>query len=423
MYGLMHSRGSFYSNSLQIYVIHAQTAVSCLMWFNKDDLTRSLVASPRLTSQELVLSREIKRADAGLSTTLSLVTSPHLTSQERVLPRETKRADAGLNTATCVWIHFNSFGRSGNKVQQIMDVKEMLARCSGVASSDLQANSDPVLAFPPVLFATQEGSRDPSTILTLAAQKCQEVSYKWDYVETLARHKNCPTHPLYKISIPVDQIYSPSSPSLLANVFADRAFWKNQITTLDTMVMYFRGGDVLGEKAPHYYFQGPCSLFLESWKAANVSRAVLVYDKSAAINPCVEVVRRTIGNASIVPTPCDSAECHMMLVGRARYVVVSGKTTFTTGGFDLFPGRRRIIFRYFCDKQPPHESPAGLEVCVDGKSEGLVPWSYTNETRKAMMELPSQVVFGNMNVSTFRQYLQEGDDDHMASRLMRLRSL
>jgi len=137
--------------------------------------------------------------------------------------------------------------------------------------------------------------------------------------------------------------------------------------------MYFRGGDILIEDAHAHYSQGPCFLFLESWKAASVPRAMLVYDPNAAINPCVEVVRETIGNASIVATPCDSAECHMMIVGRAKYVVISGETTFATGGFDLFPGRRRIIFRYFCNKQVPHVSQWGLEVCVDGGSEGLVP--------------------------------------------------
>jgi hypothetical protein len=398
------------------------------MWLNKGDVTLSLVASPHLTSQERFLPHEIKRGGGGgagaesSSQKMDAAPLPPFGSKApSVFNPAADGADAGLNTTTCLWIHFNSFGRSGNKVQQIMDVKEILSRCSGVASSDFEANNDPVLAFPPVLFATQGSPDDPSKLLSIAAQECEEVFWNWGQVKILT--KNCSSRPLYKISIPIDRIDSPSSPSLLANVFADRTFWKNQITTLDTMVMYFRGGDVLSEKAPHYYFQGPCSLFLESWKAANVSRAVLVYDQSAAINPCVEMVRRTIGDASIIPTPCDSAECHMMMVGRARYVVVSGKTTFTTGGFDLFPGRRRIIFRYFCDKQLPRESPAGLEVCVDGKSEGLVPWSYTNETRKTMMKLPSQVVLGNMNASTFRQYLQEGEDDHMASRIMRVRYL
>jgi hypothetical protein len=110
----------------------------------------------------------------------------------------------------------------------------------------------------------------------------------------------------------------------------------------------------------------------------------------------------------------------MMTVGRARYVVVSGSTTFAQAGFELFPGRRRVIFRYFCGKQAPHESQVGLEVCVDGGSEGLVPWSYTNETRSIMMQRPSQALLGHMNASSFQQYLQQGDDDDMASRFMLL---
>jgi len=301
-------------------------------------------------------------------------------------------------------------------VHQVRGVKNILSRCSGVASSDSQSNGDPVLAFPPVLFATQGELDDPSTLLALAAQECQEVTYQWGGGEVA---RNCSSESLYNVSIPVDRIGS-SSPALLANVFAEHAFWKQDIATLDTMVMYFRGGDILREYAHAGYSQGPCSLFLESWYAANVSRAVLVYDPNAVIHPCVELVRGAIGNSSIVHMSCDSARCHMMTLGRARYVVISGTTTFAQAGFALFPGRRRVIFTYFCGKRAPHESQVGLEVCVDGGSEGLVPWSYTNETRNIMMQRPSQVVLGHMNASSFQQYLQQGDDDHMASRFMLL---
>jgi len=337
------------------------------------------------------------------------------------------KAGPGLNKTTCLWIHFTEYCRSGNRAIRIMQVKEMLARCSGVATSDSQSNNDPLFAFPPVLFATQNGPDDPSALLAMAAQECQEVymgeKYIWGGVETIA--KNCSSHPIYEITVPVDGIdsaYGPSSPALLANTFIDHAFWSHQVMTLDTMAMYFRGGDILRENTNPYYFQGPCSLFTESWNAANVSRATLVYDPTAAIHPCVEVVRRAIGNASIVSTPCDSAGCHMMTIGQARYVVVSGTTTFANAGFQLFPGRRRIIFRYFC-KREPHESPVGLEVCVDGESKVFKPWRYTNETRHAMLNLSSQVVLGNMTASSFRQYLQKGDDEHMALRGMRLRRL
>jgi hypothetical protein len=271
-----------------------------------------------------------------------------------------------------------------------------------------------------VLFATQGGPDDSSILLALAAQECKEVSFKWGATAEIA--KNCSSETLYNVSIPVDRIGS-SSPALLANVYADHAFWKQNIATLDTMAMYFRGGDILRENAHPGYSQGPCSLFLESWYAANVARAMLVYDPNAAIHPCVEVVRGAIGNSSIVLSPCGSVQCHMMTLGRARYVVVSGTTTFAQAGFELFPGRRRIIFRYFCNKRLPYETHMGLEICVDGGSEGLVPWNYTNETRSIMMKRPSQVVLGLMNASTFQQYLQRGEDDHITSRRMRLQRL
>jgi hypothetical protein len=217
--------------------------------------------------------------------------------------RDFRKTGPGLNTTTRLWVHFSKYGRSGNTVNQVRDVKNILSRCSGVASSDSQSNGDPVLAFPPVLFATPGGLDDPSILLALAAQECQEVTYQWGGGEVA---RNCSSESLYKVSIPVDRIGS-SSPALLANVFADHAFWKQDIATLDTMAMYFRGGDILQEHAHAGYSQGPCSLFLESWYAANVSRAVLVYDPNAAIHPCVELVRGAIGNSSIVHTFCDSA--------------------------------------------------------------------------------------------------------------------
>ena len=161
------------------------------------------------------------------------------------------KAGPGLNQTTCLWIHFDRYGRSGNKIIQITQVKDILARYSGVATSDLQSNGDPVLAFPSVLFATQNGFDDPSALLTMAAQECREVSYAWRNAEAMA--KNCSSHPIHMISIPVDgtdSAYGPSSPSLLANVFPNKAFWNHQVTTFDdTMAIYFRGGDILMHNA------------------------------------------------------------------------------------------------------------------------------------------------------------------------------
>jgi hypothetical protein len=97
----------------------------------------------------------------------------------------------------------------------------------------------------------------------------------------------------------------------------------------------------------------------------------------------------------------------MMIVGMARYIVVSGFSTFATAAFELFPGRRRIMFNYFCNKRVPHESPLGLEICVDGDTKGLVPWNYTIGTRQIMMERPSQVVWGNTTAAAFPEYLEQ----------------
>ena len=103
----------------------------------------------------------------------NLMGYPSLVFVEPMSVHESEMAGTGLNKSTCLWIHFNKYTRSGNMILQIMDVKELLSRCSGVASSDPNSNGDPALAFPPVIFGTQTNYNDPSFLLAAAAQDCR----------------------------------------------------------------------------------------------------------------------------------------------------------------------------------------------------------------------------------------------------------
>lgn len=108
----------------------------------------------------------------------------------------------------------------------------------------------------------------------------------------------------------------PSTPALIANVFQERSFGqRDQLAIWDTLVLCFRGGDILSPATHSGYSQGPCSLFFEAWKVLNVSKAMLVYDAESAVNPCVEVVREKIGNASLVDPPRATVSCHMTFLG------------------------------------------------------------------------------------------------------------
>ena len=79
-----------------------------------------------------------------------------------------------------------------------------------------------------------------------AARVCKEVTYEWGMGKQLA--KDCPASPLYDVTYPQlpASPSSPCSPALIANAFQERAFWqRDQLAIWDTLVMHFRGGDIL----------------------------------------------------------------------------------------------------------------------------------------------------------------------------------
>ena len=311
-----------------------------------------------------------------------------------------------LDNQTCVWIHLSNYGRSGNRLHQLEEVTEVLSRCSGVATSTSAVNRDSAVGFPPVLFGTR-GSPPPFQMMESAVRVCKEAAYEWGMGKQLA--KDCAASPLYDVTHPQlpGSPSSPSAPALIANVYQERAFWqRDQLAIWDTLVMYFRGGDILRPRAHPGYSQGPCSLFLEAWRVSNVSKAMLVYDPESAVNPCVEVVRETIGTASLVEPPCATVSCHMMLLGQAKYVALSGVSTFATQAFALLPSSPRVLFRYFCQNLP-REDEWGLTICVQGETKHFQPWTYTDDTRTKMLEMPSQAVMGQLDSSRLDAYLRQ----------------
>jgi hypothetical protein len=311
-----------------------------------------------------------------------------------------------------LWIHYTDFGRSGNRLQQLQDVNFILSRCSGVAISKRKIEKDAAVAFPPLILAAREEPEDMGTIIEMAARTCKEVTYQWNSTSVFTEH--CPPKPEFKIRQWAKEGPPPESVSLLSNVYSERPAWQFDMTP-DTMAMYFRGGDILA-KASNVpdYSQGPCSLFVEAWKVTNASRILLIYDgkdKKGTINPCVDVVRETVPASQIMEAPCSSVGCHLILIGRATYVVVSGHSTFPAAAMALFPARRRVTFQYFCGA-PPKVTGNAMEICIDGETKGLIPWHFTKETRQIMLERPSKVNLGkredgaNVVVVPWRDYLR-----------------
>lgn len=191
-------------------------------------------------------------------------------------------------------------------------------------------------------------------------------------------------------------------PDLLPHVLVEKRAWEHTFDN-SAMLMYFRGGDILQVNAHSGYSQAPCSLFLESWNFIKPQRAMLVYDQRTAINPCVQVMEKHIPAHQRVEPPCDGAGCHMTLIGRAPYVVVSGASTIADNSLKLFPGNKRVVFRYFCHREP-HNTDNSMQICVNGSNQGLVPWSYTDATRNQMLNIPSNVVLGGLNARYVKSY-------------------
>ncbi|EWM27684.1 hypothetical protein Naga_100104g24 [Nannochloropsis gaditana] len=149
--------------------------------------------------------------------------------------------------------------------------------------------------------------------------------------------------------------------------------------------MYFRGGDILRENAHELYSQAPCSLLFEAFNFVNATRYMLVFDPKEKFNPCIDVVRSKIPESTSVSTPCHSIGCHMTLLGRASYVVVSGFTTFA----------------------PREYGNATIKICVAGNTSAFKPWSYTETTKIQMLTTRSEPVLDKYNVTSIRVFINE----------------
>lgn len=282
----------------------------------------------------------------------------------QVVPPEVAR-----NRSSCFWIRFINYGRSGNRIHQLKEVNKVLSHCSGVATSSPDVNMDPGAAFPPITIATRgESHFSIDSLLKFAALSCHEVEYAWESGAKLIEH--CGSAPVYRIHPDITGHALDLTSGTALNVFTDIGSWK--VNWTDMMVMYFRGGDILRPDAHSGYSQAPCSLFLNAFKFVNASRLMLVFDPRAALHPCIHVVRSNTSNFTIVPTPCDSVGCHLTLLARAPYLVISGVTTFASEAMSLFPRRKRVIFQYFC-AHPPVDHGTTIEICAAGNTTAFRP--------------------------------------------------
>lgn len=323
-----------------------------------------------------------------------------------------------FNASSCVWLNIVSSvrARSGNRLSMLRQVHQILAMCSGVATSMADGTEDPTVVFPPVLIATAATSeaRLNHTALEAAAGLCRELNYTGielkDVLDSCHR-----SGPAYRVQQSWESTSTTGGsmattaatgglkqPTLLPYVSVEKRAWEFAFDN-STMLMFFRGGDILQVNTNARYSQGPCSLFLEAWNLLTPKHAMLIYDRHAAVNPCVEVMEKHIPAQQRIEPPCDGVGCHMTLIGRAPYVVVSGTSTFATYSFSLFPETTRLVFQYFCDHKPRIEG-SSLHVCANGSTQGLVPWNYTDTTKQLMLDLPSRIVLGDYNASSLKNY-------------------
>ncbi|EWM20496.1 hypothetical protein Naga_100456g3 [Nannochloropsis gaditana] len=318
---------------------------------------------------------------------------------------QTALPDAAMNKSSCLWIKFTIVGRSGNRLMELAQVNEVLSHCSGVATSSPEVNRDSGVVFPPVLIAARgEVNSRIESLMESAAMSCREVNYTWGYKNSKKLLQQCSSTPFYHVHSDIKAHGSDLVNSAVLNVYPDRRSWNTSFE--DMMVMYFRGGDILQEVADSQYSQAPCSLFIEAFNFVNASRLMLVFDRNATLHPCIDVVRSKIPNSTFVSPPCDSIGCHMTLLGRASYLVVSGVTTFAKASQSLFPFRRRVVFEYFCTHEPS-EYESSIKICAAGNTSAFKPWSYTETTKIQMLTTRSKLVLGKYNMTSIRDFLNE----------------
>lgn len=248
-----------------------------------------------------------------------------------------------FNASSCIWINFMPYGRSGNRLSQLRHVNEILARCSGVAVTRAGTNDDTTVFFPPTLIASAFPNHNLVSYkaLEVAARMCREVNY------TTAEFKDATNHcggsgTQYRLQQgwwSKESSTGLEQPALLPQVVVEKRAWEHTFDK-STMLMYFRGGDILRVNPHPKYSQAPCSLFLESWNLIAPERAMLIYDQNDTINSCVQVVEQHIPAYRRIQPPCDGAGCHMTVIGRAPYVVVSGRVCALRCG----PRIRRQLF-------------------------------------------------------------------------------
>ncbi len=351
----------------------------------------------------------IKFLHAHHAATTQMTTDPDRTigRQQPSPPRDDEQPI--FNASSCLWINFISYGRSGNRLIKLRHVNEVLARCSGVAVTRAGINDDTTVFFPPTLVASGFLNDNPVgyKALEIAARMCREVNYTSAGLKDTFDHCGGSGAPyrlqqgwgIKESSTGLEQ------PALLPHVVVEKRAWEHTFDN-STMLMYFRGGDILRPNPHALYSQAPCSLFLESWNLIAPERAMLIYDRHAAINPCVQVVEQHIPASRRIQPPCNGAGCHMTLIGRSPYVVVSGVSSFADYSFLLFPERERVVFKYFCNEKPRVDGNT-LHLCVNGSTQGFVPWNYTDSTRDLMLNTSSRVVLGAFyNASSIMEHVQ-----------------
>src|SRR6056297_3204009 len=125
----------------------------------------------------------------------------------------------------------------------------------------MMVNRDSGVVFPPVLIAARgEVNSRIESLMESAAMSYREVNYTWGGGKKLLQQ--CSSTPLYHVHSDIKAHGPDFVNSAFLNVYLDRRSWNRSFQ--DTMVMYFRGGDILRNKTRRGYSQAPCSLFLEA---------------------------------------------------------------------------------------------------------------------------------------------------------------
>jgi hypothetical protein len=273
-----------------------------------------------------------------------------------------------FDPSSCIIIHHIEQGRSGNRIQQLRSVENILSKCSGAAISPTNVQ-DNVARFPPLEIF---GNRS----CTPSWKRLPDMEYILSTLASACEHRQFDSSDKY-----TDLKCSSREAGIFHKISATKHFprwldidleaWRVPLTK-ETAVLHFRGSDIFGTNAHEKYTQPVCDHYIKSFHHSQATCALLFSEDSS--NPCLSFVKQRL-NCTRTIEPC-SATCAFTLLSRAKILVASFSTfVFMAASMYSHQGRRQYFSYCTCTTDNDFDISSSLDlVCTDTDRNELFPW-------------------------------------------------